>query len=51
MSLAMRIYTTFAIAVLLVCMALVVAMIVDSQLGPNGAGAVLSDVDAGVRGD
>jgi hypothetical protein len=47
MSLALRIYAAFGIAVLVLCLALVAAMVVDSEMQPHSAADVVSSVDAG----
>ncbi len=46
MSLGMRIYLVAGVAFLVLCFALVAAMVVDTHLRPHGAGSVFSSVDA-----
>ena len=51
MTLAMRLYTAAVIAVLALCFALVVAMVLDVHARPNSAGDVISSIGTGGRGD
>lgn len=46
MTLGLKIYAAVGVAVLVLCLALVVAMVIDSQTRPGGAGQVLSSVDS-----
>jgi hypothetical protein len=51
MSLGLRIYAAFGIAVLVLCLALVVAMVIEAETQRQGAADVLSSVDSSVRAD
>ena len=51
MSLGLKIYAAFGTVLLVLCLALVVAMVVDSQTQPRGAAQVLSGIDSSARGD
>jgi hypothetical protein len=51
MSLALRIYAGLGTVVLVLCLALVAAMVVDSRMQPHSAADVVSSVDAGSGGD
>jgi hypothetical protein len=49
MSLGLKIYAVAGVAVLVLCFALVAAMVIDAQSQRNGAGGVLSSVDSSVH--
>ena len=51
MSLGLKLYAAFGIAVLVLCLALVVAMVIDAQSQRHGPADVLSSVDSSVRAD
>ena len=51
MTLGLRIYAAVGVAVLVLCLALVVAMVVDAQMQPHSAADVISTVDTGSRDD
>ncbi|HEX2129720.1 MAG TPA: hypothetical protein VHF58_10940 [Solirubrobacterales bacterium] len=51
MSLGLKIYAAVGTAILVLCLALVVAMVVDSQTQPRGAAQVLSGIDSSTRAD